>query len=403
MDILLVAQYFGDLENISNSNNRFVYLASLLARTNKVEVLTTSFIHAHKKHGKNIPNSYKEFKITALPEMGYKKNISFSRFFSHKLLSNNMKKYMKTRKRPDVIYCAIPSLDCAYVMAKYARKNNVPFIIDIQDLWPEAFQMVFCVPIIKNIIFKPMEKKANYIYRTANHIIGVSNTYCSRAKAVNEKVECTSVYIGTNIEDFDRNVKENKIKRATDKILIGYCGTLGHSYDLKCVFDALEEAYLRGYDNIELWVMGRGPLSEKFRRYAEERKLCVKFWGWVPYEQMCGILAACDICVNPITKGSRASIINKHADYAASALPIINTQESKEYRNLIEKYECGINCSCGDYEELAEAIVFLSSNEHVRKQMGANARLMAEGEFNRKNTYDKLLNIVNSYAVNKNK
>ncbi len=36
----------------------------------------------------------------------------------------------------------MPSLDVAKVAAKYAKENNIRFIIDIQDLWPEAFRMV---------------------------------------------------------------------------------------------------------------------------------------------------------------------------------------------------------------------------------------------------------------------
>lgn len=53
------------------------------------------------------------------------------------------------------------------------------------------------------------------------------------------------------------------------------------------------------------------------------------------YPEMCGRLVACYIAVNPITHGAAQSIINKHGDYAASGLPVVNTQECEEYRNLV--------------------------------------------------------------------
>ena len=52
-----------------------------------------------------------------------------------------------------MIYCAVPSLTGPYLISRYCKKNKIKFIIDIQDLWPEAFKMVFDVPIIKDIIF----------------------------------------------------------------------------------------------------------------------------------------------------------------------------------------------------------------------------------------------------------
>ena len=394
MDIVLLAQYFGDLEALEKNNNRFCYIATMLAKYHSVEVLTTTFFHKKKKRCMNFPDEYNGFKITALDEPGYRKNISIRRFFSHKVLAGRMRKYLNQRKRPDVIYCAVPSLDCAYVAAKYAKENQSPFVIDIQDLWPEAFKMVLNVPVLKDLMFIPMDKKADYIYSNADYIIGVSNTYCERAKRVNINTDTTSILIGTNLATFDAYAKKNIIHREDKKLLLGYCGTLGHSYDLKCVFDALQIVKSRGYDNIDFWIMGSGPLLDELKEYAMEKGLNVKFLGWLPYEQMCGVLSSCDVCINPISKGAAQSIINKHADYAASGLPIISTQECMEYRALLDESRCGINCLCADSKSVANAIIYLAEHESERRQMGENARILAETKFDRSRTYMQIKDII---------
>jgi glycosyltransferase involved in cell wall biosynthesis len=268
-------------------------------------------------------------------------------------------------------------------------------------LWPEAFKMVFKIPVIKDILFAPMNKKANFIYSSADYIVGVSETNCNRAKAVNETAELKSVFLGTNLDIFDDNVKRNVTSRNDKKLTIGYCGTLGHSYDLRCVFDALELVKNKNYNDIEFLVMGSGPLEQDFKQYCSDKKIDVQFLGRLPYEKMCGIISSCDICINPISKGSAASIINKHADYAASGHPVINTQESVEYRKLIEKYNCGINCECSNAQSVADAIMYLADNESVRKQMGDNARVMAEELFDRKNSYPEILKIINNIIPKK--
>lgn len=62
-------------------------------------------------------------------------------------------------------------------------------MIDIQDIWPEAFKMVFNVPIISDLIFYPMKKMADYIYSRADSIVAVSDTYADRASTVNKEYE----------------------------------------------------------------------------------------------------------------------------------------------------------------------------------------------------------------------
>ena len=105
---------------------------------------------------------------------------------------------------------------------------------------------------------------------------------------------------------------------------------------------------------------------------------------------MCGVLSSCDIVVNPIVPNAAQSIINKHADYAASGLPVISTQECPEYRNLVETYKMGFNCRCGGAEDLAEKLALLINDPELRREMGQNARKCAQERFDRKITYQVL-------------
>ena len=172
---------------------------------------------------------------------------------------------------------------------------------------------------------------------------------------------------------------------------LAYCGTLGASYDLICVFDALALLRQKGISPPKFVVMGDGPRRAEFEHYAKDRGLDVQFTGRLPYDEMCGRLCVCDIVVNPIIGASAASIINKHGDYAASGLPVLNTQDSAEYRALVEEYQMGFNCKNGDAADLAEKLEILISNEVLRKEMGYNARRCAAERFDRKSSYQELI------------
>ncbi len=165
-------------------------------------------------------------------------------------------------------------------------------------------------------------------------------------------------------------------------IRLVYVGTLGHSYNLTIVFDAIRLLRDSIRNRIEFIIMGDGPRKAEFEKQA--KGLPVRFTDRLPYPDMVWILARCDIAVNPITRGAAQSIINKHADYAMTGLPVINTQESNEYRYLISKYGCGINCGCESAQQVANAIEQLVENDSLRYEMGKNAMNMAKELFDRK-------------------
>lgn len=391
-DIVIIANFVGGLHG--TDNNRFPYLANMLCKDNDVELVASDFCHGEKARRANIYNF--PFKVTLLNEPGYKKNICLRRFWSHYVWGKNVIKYLKSRKKPDVVYCAVPSLTAPAKVSEYCRKNGIRFIVDVQDLWPEAFQMVFKVPVLSKLIFAPFKRLADQAYGNADEVVAVSQTYVDRALSVNKKgAKGISVFLGTNLETFDENVKNNFIpKSAGTEIRIAYCGTLGSSYDLTCVFDALAILKKTGLTNIKFIVMGEGPLRKKFEGYSQQLGLNVEFTGKLPYDKMCGVLNSCDIAVNPIMQGAAQSIINKHADYAAAGIPVINTQESPEYRALVESYGMGFNCENGNALKMAELMEHCLLLDDLRVQMGLNARRCAEELFDRKSGYLKILDIV---------
>lgn len=118
------------------------------------------------------------------------------------------------------------------------------------------------------------------------------------------------------------------------------------------------------------------------------------FTGRVPYPDMVWVLSRCDIAVNLITKGAVQRIINKHGDFTASGLPVINIQESSEYRELVEQYKMGFNCENNDSSDLATKLKLLIENKEMRVEMGKNARRCAEEKFDRKNSYVELVKYV---------
>lgn len=383
------------LANFTNSEtSRFFELARLFAsRGHDVTVFTSDFSHGSKSLKKEKPQ-YDNFKTVYIHEPGYKGNVCPQRLYSHYFWGKNVSKYLQKAEKPDVVYCAIPSLTVAVEAGKYCKRNGVKFVVDVQDLWPEAFSMVFKNKLFK-LAFKPMEWYVNKAYAMADLAIGVSETYVKRVLSVNKKINSgVAVFLGNDGQLFDESASKYK-KEYNDGITrLCYIGSLSQSYDIKMVVDALVILSQKTELKVKFLVVGDGVYRTDFEHYAKQKGIDSVFTGRKDYPEMVGELCSCDIVINPIRKGSAASIINKVGDYALSGLPVINTQECPEYRQLIDDYGCGINCRCEDAEDVAAAIVKLAQSPELRKEMGEAARRLGKDKFDRRYSYARIIDAV---------
>ena len=302
-------------------------------------------------------------------------------------------------KKPDAVIAAVPSLDVGTAVGNYCSKNQIPFIIDIQDLWPEAFKLVLKIPVVSDLVFLPMTIQANRFYGQADRMVAVSETYIKRGlKSNRNDKNGLCVYLGTDLGNFDESSKNISIEKPEGELWITYVGTLGHSYNIEIIFDALNQLPDELGQNVVFHILGDGPYLERFREYAKNCKIRSVFHGRGDYPTMAARLCKSETAVYPIVKGAAQSIINKHADYAAAGLPVVNTQECQEYRELIESYGCGINCDVESVEQVTKALQTLIENPEKRASMGMSSRRMAEERFDRRTTYQQIIRVIEELA-----
>lgn len=392
MKIIIVANFPGMMDG--SYTNRFCYLAKLMHKKGHVlELIGSDFCHETKKVREKLEGELYPFKVSLLHEIPYSSNVCMQRLLSHYNWGKQVSNYLQTIEKPDAIFCAIPSLTVGREVAKYCKRNKVKYIIDLQDLWPEAFAMVIKNKLLQQV-FLPMKWYVDVSYKSADLAVAVSDTYVNRILKVNKKLRSgISVFLGNDGDAFDKGRDTYHLERKDDEIIVGYIGNMSTSYDISCVIDALAKVQKRGHikQTIRFVLIGGGVDEEKLKKYANEVYPNTTFLGRKNYQEMAGLLCGCDIVVNPIVKGSVASIINKVGDYALSGKPVVNTQESIEYRNLVETYNCGINCDCGNADQVANAIERLALDSSLREVMGKNATRLGREKFDRRYTYSKIV------------
>ena len=134
------------LEN-EKGYSRFRFLANLLSDYYKVDLITSTFQHWEKKQRdrERLEKIQRKYAVKLAYEPGYKKNLDLRRIISHGIAVKNMIRILQANQY-DLIYCIIPDNGMAAKIGEYAKGKGIKYIVDVEDLWPEAMEMVSPLP-----------------------------------------------------------------------------------------------------------------------------------------------------------------------------------------------------------------------------------------------------------------
>lgn len=382
--------------------NRTSYITELLAREgHDVDLLTSTFQHWEKKRRDIVNPKYHElpYEVIFIEEPGYSSNINPIRIYSQNVFAKNLNTYLERYGADyDLIWCQIPPNNIAATAGTFARKIDVPFIVDINDLWPEAMKMVVDIPVLTDFAFSDFVRDAAIAYASATAVVGTSDEYARRCM---QDIPHRTVYVGVDVERFDDGVKEHgpAIEKDEDDFWVTYAGSLAKSYDIETLIRACQHAAPIVREELgmqlRLQILGDGPARQRLENVAARVPGLVTFNGYVDYQIMAAYLAKSDILVNSLIKGAPQSIVSKIADYLCAGKPIVNTGESEEFRDKCTHDGFGVNVEPENAIELAGAIVALAHDDALREQMGARGRAIAEEQFNRPIAYREIVELVN--------
>lgn len=319
--------------------NRFLSLSYLWAKDYDVTLVTSAFCHPQKqprdRNSEAIANL--PFKLVLIDEPGYRSNVSFARFWSHRIFHQNFKRWLVNalEQEPafDVIYSAFPLISTNLTLGALKPQSTYKLIIDVQDIWPDS--IFSAIPFLKaaDFLISPLRAKAHRAYRYADGLVAVSKTYLDVALSHCPQTPSQVAYLGSDYALIESIAPKPLSSKA---VKLFYLGTLSHSYDMETVIRGFSQMSVQAGD-VELHILGDGPDREKLEA------LCVSssthpviFHGYLPYEDMVAFAKSCDIAINPIVGSATQSITNKLSDYIALGHPILSSQRNWEAMELIK-------------------------------------------------------------------
>jgi glycosyltransferase involved in cell wall biosynthesis len=286
--------------------------------------------------------------------------------------------------RPDVIYATSPPLTVALPALAASVRWRAPLVFEVRDLWPEA-------PIQMGALRNPrLQRLARWVerlvYRRARRVIALSPGIRDGVIAAGASPD--RVALVPNAADLDLFGGAPP----GDGFLVSYFGTMGEANDLTAAVEAA-----RLLPDVRFVLMGDGKRRPELERTAPPN---VDFPGPASgKEEVAALAARSHACLTffkdvPVLATNSP---NKLFDTFAAGRPAIVNMDGW-MRQLVEDNEAGLYVRAGDAADLAEKLAWLRDHPDAARRMGANARALAEREFDRDRLAERALAVLQEAA-----
>jgi putative colanic acid biosynthesis glycosyltransferase WcaI len=296
----------------------------------------------------------------------------------------------RARHRPDAVLAMSPPLTLGVAGWLAARRWRVPFVFNIQDVFPDV--AVELGAITNETVIRLASWLERWSYRQADAVTVLSDDLRDNLVA---KIR------GTVPDAYDRiRVIPNFVDTARiaptpragtpggqdyrrdyglgDRQVVMYAGNVGFSQSLELLIGAAREL-ATARPEVLFVVNGGGSARPDLERRAAGLDN-VRFVDFQPQDRLPDVLAAGDIHVVPLRRGlARSSVPSKTYSILAAGRPVLaSVDEGTEVARVVEKAGAGLAVPPDDPTAFTAALAALLDDSSRARAMGAAGRAFVE-------------------------
>ena len=389
---------------------RYAMLARLLlARCHGVTWWTSAFSHRFKRpvdQGAVLAACRPlGLDIRFLPAPPYERNISLARLRNHRrLVSGFAARAAREPRRPDVVVASCPPPALAREAVRVAHAAGAKAVIDIQDLWPEAFRQLIPLPgFLADALVEPWQRASRQAYGEADAIVGVADGFVARAVELGGRRDAAeTIPLGVDLAAFDRAASAGsprRLHKPPGEFWFVYGGSLTRNYDCLTLLEAAARLADRAPAPWRLFMAGRGELERMAADFIRRRGLThVTLTGFLALEPYAYLLSQCDAGFNPVLPAVPIYLPGKVFHYMAAGVAVLNGI-SGECSRIVREAGIGLDYEAGNPDSCAAAAARLMGDPQTSKAMGGAARRLAETQFDRKVLYPRYVDLLERVAA----
>ena len=305
-------------------------------------------------------------------------------------------------KRPDVVWGISTPLTAAWAAARVARHWRVPWVFEVQDLWPSFPIAMGAVPtaLARQQLFA-LEKR---LYTSAAHIVPLSPDMS--AYVVGLGVPASNITTLLNGTDLGLAARANPAAVAALRHAQGlagqrvvlYAGTFGRANDMPTVVVAAE-VLVAADPTVTFLFLGHGYYEPLVAAAAARWPGRIRLVGGQPRHLVFSWFALADVAVVsflglPVLDANSPA---KLYDALAVGTPVVVTNRGWT-KTLVETHGCGWYAAAGDAPALAARLRATLADPAALAAAGERGRALAQTAFDRLALAEQMRGILENAA-----
>lgn len=391
---------------------RYGILAEWLARRgHHVTRWAPTFVHATKTyrcHADKTEWINPNYRIELLHAPGYQHHIGLRRFLFHKRIARRFREQAELQVEPDVILCAMPDPDLCVAATEYGRRKQIPVVIDVRDLWPDA-ALDRLPPWSRRSaewLLGPILAKNRRAFSAASGIIGISPGFCEWGlRHAGRGVGPTDgvFYMAAPTAQFSEEAKATARRKWAELNVVPdlrfrccFLAMIGALYDLDTPIQAARRLLEARDHDSQFVICGDGPKLHHLREAARGLTNVV-IPGWVQPVDVQVLLEMSQVGMIPYRRGASTSLPNKAVTYFSGGLPVISTAGG-EFASILQQHQCGVTYEAENVDDFLNVFNRLRRDTPLRISQAENSRTFFHEELEADRVFSSLVAYLENIA-----
>lgn len=292
-----------------------------------------------------------------------KESIAFSKACI-KYMQNSGEKY-------DFVYNDAWQFMGLYMVARYCKRNKVPYIVPIQDVYPESLLTHLKLPsLLQKVVLKTLIPVDKYYQKNAVSVRTITSEMADYLSSTRQ-IPRNRYLVVHNWQEAPERIYEEP---ENYKTVFAYFGSVNEHANVELIirsFIALNSK------DAELWIYGSGNRLDACKRIAKMNNSSTVIFGEFTPESMYELQSKADVLVLALPSGNGTlALPSKLSSYLFSGKPVLASVDAGcSVDGIIRKNNCGKSVLPEDEKGLTDGFsYFIHIDAPTRKEMGQRGR-----------------------------
>lgn len=276
-----------------------------------------------------------------------------------------------TAKRPDIVVVPSPPPTLGLIGLAVARRHRVPYVYNVQDLYPEIADAVGGVPAPAVRVLRSLVR---FVYRHATAVLVIDQQFVPVIEAAAPGARVRPVRNGIDTGPFEDASRSDaylaELGVPEGALVVTYAGNIGRSQDLDAAVAAT--AASGAHLVIHGAGAGRDALAERLRAPGHDH---VHLSDFRPRSELGTVFASTDLHVVPLKAGvAGSSVPSKLLSIFSAGRPVVLAAEAgSAAAQVVAEAGGGWVVEPGDPAALQAALAAALADAPGREQRGRSA------------------------------